>query len=67
MGSAAVNTIEIVFIVLILAVVGLSTISTLYVNKNLISAPFWDLAGLSVVMLLIGTVFLFAYSKIRRR
>jgi hypothetical protein len=66
MGSIAVNAIELMFIVLIIAVIGISTISTLYVNKNLISASFWDLAGLSIIMLFIATTFLFAYYKIRR-
>ena len=62
----AVNTIELMFIVIIIAVIGISTISTLYVNKNLISAPFWDLAGLAIIMLFIATVFLFGWYKIRR-
>ena len=62
----AINAIELMFIVIIIAIVGISTISTLYINKNLISASFWDLAGLSIVMLFIATVFLFGYYKIRR-
>jgi hypothetical protein len=64
--SSAINVAELMIIVLVIAVIGIGTVSTLYQNKNLISVGFWDLAGLACIILMIAVVFLFAYSKIRR-
>ena len=66
MGSISVNALEVVFLLIIGAVVIIPVISTLYINKNLISASFWDFAGLGIIFLYIAVTFIFAYYKIRR-